>query len=482
MKTRLGGLALLAGIGGIALVGAAAALVPTDPQATHPAYAALNLPAAWELSTGSPGVVIAVVDSGVDPAHPDLAGAVSGGYDFVDDDADAGDTARNGHGTAVAGAAAARANNGFGGVGACFRCGVLPLRVLGPDGIALNVNTAAAIDYAVDHGAAVVNASIYGERSPQVLEDAIARGRAAGVLVVAAAGNEANTRPQFPAAFPETISVASATAAGQRAPFTSYGDWVKFAAPDCAPITTLGGGSGVGCATSVSTPLVAGVVGLLRARAPYATADDLEQALAATARPVPGTRYGLVDAAAALARLGQPAPKLHPRVFGEAVVGGRVDGFTGLWSGARLEIAYRWERCRETCAAIPGATASRYTAAAEDAGFALRLAVSAPGLVEVVSPATAAVGARPQLTARPSIAGSPRVGRRLVARHGSWTGTDLRYAIRWQRCHGGCSPVGTGATYRVRPRDRGHRLQIEVIASNDLGAVVAISRPTRVVR
>ena len=72
---------------------------------------------------------------------------------------------------------------------------------------------------------------------------------------------------------------------------------MKFAAPDCAPITTLGGGSGVGCATSVSTPLVAGVVGLLRALAPFATADDLERALAETDHPVAGTRYGLVDAA-----------------------------------------------------------------------------------------------------------------------------------------------------------------------------------------
>ena len=237
----------------------------------------------------------------------------------------------------------------------------MPLRVLGADGIALNVNTATAIDYAVDHGAAVVNASIYGERSPQVLRDAVARARAAGVLVVAAAGNEANTTPEFPAAFPETISVASATPAGERAPFTSYGDWVKFAAPDCAPITTLGGGSGVGCATSVSTPLVAGVVGLLRSRAPFATADDLERALATSARPVSGTRYGLVDAAAALARLGQPAPTLHPVVLGEPVVGEQLEGFSGLWSGAGVDVRYRWERCRDTCAGIPSA-AARYTA------------------------------------------------------------------------------------------------------------------------
>jgi subtilisin family serine protease len=482
LARRVVRIAALAGVATAVLAGAAAALVPSDPQGAHPAYAALHLPAAWDVTTGSPEVVIAVVDSGVDPSHPDLAGAVRPGYDFVDDDADAVDSARNGHGTAVAGAAAARANNGFGGVGTCFGCSVMPLRVLGADGIALNVNTAAAIDYAVDHGAAVVNASIYGERSPQVLRDAIARARAAGVLVVAAAGNEANTTPEFPAAFPETISVASATPAGERAPFTSYGDWVKFAAPECAPITTLGGGSGVGCATSVSTPLVAGIVGLLRARAPFATADDLEGALAATAHAVAGTRYGLVDAAAALVRLGQSAAALHPVVLGEPVVGEELEGFSGLWSGSGVVVGYRWERCRDACAPIPDATTARYEPTAEDASFAIRLVLSAPGLAEAVSPATKAVGARPAFTARPSIAGRPRVGARLVARVGSWEGTSLRYAITWQRCRQGCSPAGKGATYRVRPRDRGWRLRVQVTAANDLGSATASSRLTARVR
>jgi hypothetical protein len=482
MARRLARLAAVACVVLAALAGAAAALVPSDPQATHPAYAALHLPAAWDVTTGSPEVVIAVVDSGVDPSHPDLAGAVRAGYDFVDDDADAADSARNGHGTAVAGAAAARANNGFGGMGTCFGCSVMPLRVLGPDGIALNANTASAIDYADDHGAAVVNASIYGERSPQVLQDAIARARAAGVLVVAAAGNEANTTPEFPAAFPEAISVASATPDGVRAPFTSYGDWVKFAAPDCAPITTLGGGSGVACATSVSTPLVAGVVGLLRAHARYATADDLERALATTAHPVAGTRYGLVDAAAALARLGQPAASLHPVVLGEPAVGEELEGFSGLWSGAGVPVGYRWERCRDACAPISAAAAPRYVPTTADTGSTIRLVLSAPGLPDAVSPATKTVGARPSLTARPSIAGRPRVGARLVARVGSWVGTDLRYSIVWHRCRQGCSPAGRGGSYRVRPRDRGWRFRVEVTATNGLGAVTAFSRQTTRVR
>jgi subtilisin family serine protease len=251
-KRRGGIVVLVAVLAAAVLAGTVEALVPSDPQADHPTYAALNLPAAWDLTTGSPRVVIAIVDSGIDAAQPDLAGAIRPGYDFVSRDADATDPP-GGHGTAVAGVAAARASNGFGGMGTCFSCDLMPLRVLGLDGIAFNTNTAAAIDYAVDHGAAVVNASIYGPHSPPTLRDAIVRARAAGVLVVAAAGNEGTADPQYPAAFPEAISVGAATMDGVLARYSSFGSWLKFAAPECAPITSIGGGSDVGCATSVAS-------------------------------------------------------------------------------------------------------------------------------------------------------------------------------------------------------------------------------------
>ena len=187
-----------------AAAGTAGALIPSDPYATHPSYGALRLPTAWELTTGAPGVVIAIVDSGVEASHPDLAGAFVPGRDLVDRDDDATDPPGP-HGTAVAGVAAARGGNGFGGAGACFSCRLMPIRVLGLDGFAFNTNIAAAIDYAVDHGAAVVNISLYGPHSPPRLREAIIRARAAGVLVVAAAGNEGTPEPQYPAAFPETM-------------------------------------------------------------------------------------------------------------------------------------------------------------------------------------------------------------------------------------------------------------------------------------
>ena len=479
MRGRAAALIAIAACFAAVLASPASSLTPTDPQAGHAAYSALNLPAAWDVTTGSPDVIVAVVDSGVDATHPDLQGAVEAGHNFVDDDADASDIL--GHGTAVAGVVAARAN-GLGSVGVCFECDLMPLRVVRFDGFALNTDTAAAIDYAVDHGAAVVNASLYGERSPRRLHDAVARARAQGVLVVAAAGNEGNTTRQYPAAFPEAISVASATAQGPLATFSSRGSWVDFAAPECAPMTLLGGGTGVGCATSISTPLVAGTIALLRTHAPFATAADIELALASTARPVTGTQHGLVDAAAALARLGRPAPTLAPVILDRPVVGDELEAFTGVWSGAGLAVSYQWERCRSACSSIPGATASRYTPTKNDAGFKLRVAMSADGAGQALSAATPEVAARPVSLALPSIAGRRTVGARLVARHGSWDGTNLRYSIEWLRCRHKCVPVAQGASYRVQSRDRGSRLRIAVDATNSVGAASALSRLTSVVR
>ncbi len=471
----------LAVVGAGVLAAGVDALVPSDPQAGHPTYATLGLPAAWDLTTGSPQIIIAIVDSGIDPTHPDLVGAVRPGHDFVDRDDDATDPPGP-HGTSVAGVAAARANNGFGGMGVCFSCSLMPLRVLGLDGIAFNTNTAAAIDYAVDHGAAVVNASLYGPNSPQRLRDAIVRARAAGVLVVAAAGNEGTADPQYPAAFPEAISVGAAAPGGALTRYSSFGGWLKFAAPECAPVTAIGGGSDVGCATSIASPLVAGTVALLRAHAPFASADELEDALARSARPVPGTRHGLVNAAAALAALGRPKPRLRPVVIGSAVVAGSLEAFTGMWSGARLVVTYQWERCRDSCTPIDGATGPRYAPQQTDAGYGLRVTVSSPAAGPATSATTERVAEPARSLERPSIAGGVRVGALLVANRGTWSGTDLRFSVSWLRCRGSCTQIKTGTAYRVRPRDRGYRLRVTVLASNSVGSASARSTPTSVVR
>jgi thermitase len=369
----------------------AGAAVPTDPLAGSWPYAAVGLPAAWDVTTGSPSVVIAVVDSGVDGTHPDLAGAVDPGHDFVDDDADAADS--TGHGTAVAGILAARANNGLGAAGACWSCRILPLRVLRPDGFAYYPVQARAIDYAVAHGAAVVNVSLYGESRDPRLEDAVQRARAAGVIVVAAAGNEGATTREYPAAFPQAISVGATVEDGTLAGYSERGSWVKLAAPACAATTQLGGGFGAGCGTSGATPLVAGVAALLRANAPFASVGEIERALERTARPVTGIRFGRIDAFAALQALGRPEPHLTPAIVGYPYVGSVLTGYSGVWAGARLDASIRWVRCRDAaCSRVTtvgkGAT---YRVDVLDRRHRLRIVVTAASVATARSAPTGLV-------------------------------------------------------------------------------------------
>jgi thermitase len=375
--------------------GGAQAALPDDPLATSWTYRAAGLPGAWDLTTGSPAVVIAVVDSGVDGSHPDLAGAVDPGYDFVDGDTTATDG--QGHGTAVAGIAAARANNGVGAAGVCWRCRIMPLRVIGPEGYAPNARTAAAIDYAVEHGAAVINISLYGENLNARLQDAVRRARAAGVVVVAAAGNEGGRIREYPAAYPPVLSVGATEEDGRLTNYSSRGDWVKLAAPACAPTTQLGGGFGAGCGTSGATPVVAGIAALLRSRAPFATVGDIEKALASTARHVTGVRFGRVDAFAALKQLGRPGPRLLPTIDGYPYVGETLKAYSGTWSGASLELAYRWARCGTAkCVRMRTvATGRTYTLRPADRGRRLRVAVTATDgtrTITAMSAPTRAVG------------------------------------------------------------------------------------------
>jgi subtilisin family serine protease len=470
-----------------AVVASTGALTPADPLAMHWSYAALNLPAAWDIETGSPEIVIAVIDSGVDATHPDLAGAVAEGYDFVNDRIALAPV--DGHGTGVAGTAAARADNGVGGVGACFECKVLPLQVINDAGIAVNshialeVHIARAIDYAVDHGAAVVNVSLGSPNSPPELERAIARARVAGVLVVASAGNESSDTPQYPAAVPGTVSVGASTYSQRRATFSNHGSWVRFAAPECAPIAVLGGGHRIGCGTSFSSPLVAGVIALVRAHAPFATADDIEAWLARSARAVPGTLFGIPDAAEVLRLVGSPEARLRPVILGSAAVGSELEAFSGIWAGSGLRVNYAWDRCRRgTCTSIAGATSASYTPTEEDRAHRLRAVVSADGLSAAASAQTRVVESRPRLLVRPTVAGKARVGARLTVHLGRWMGENILLTTTWQHCARTCEQVAVGQSYRVRPSDRGHRLRALVQAANSVGTGAAASTPTRVVR
>jgi hypothetical protein len=476
---------------GVALVtvlapSGAQAAVPSDPLASTWTYEAIGLLAAWDVTTGSEAVVIAVVDTGVQASHPDLLGAFHPGLDLIGHDYDDVE----GHGTAVAGLAAARANNGLGAAGACWSCRIMSLRVVENGFVVEPSFLQIAVDYAVATGAAIVNLSLSGGLRDPNVEQAILRARAEGVLVVAAAGNEgrtsAATTERYPAAYPGVLSVAATVESGGLADYSSRGDWVKLAAPASSPTTLLGGGFGVvGPGTSFAAPLVSGVVGLLRSRFPLHNASQLETALTETARPTAGIRFGRVDAFAALQRLAEMAPALEPTILGAAIPGQRLTAYSGVWPGAGLAVAYRWERCRgESCAAV--GDDRTYAVRREDGGARLRAVLSAPGFETAVSGLTALVPTRVRNEAAPSISGRPLVGSRLTARRGSWTGTSLRFTYQWVRCPDAACRSGRfvahGVSYLLREADRGRRLKLAVTATGALGRATAHSRPTPRIR
>jgi subtilisin family serine protease len=283
-----------------------AAGTPNDaywPQEWSPVKT--HAPQAWDLTTGSSSVVVAVVDTGVDAGQPDLAGRVLPGYDFVNGDADAGDD--QGHGTAVAGVTAAAGDNGVGVAGYCWQCRILPVKVLGADGSGFNSWVAEGIIWAVDHGARVINASLGSLTDDLTLAAASQYAAQHGVLLVAAAGNDASAMLRYPAALPGVLSVGASDQNDQPYSFSNSG--AAVAAPGENVTTGIQGSYVVFVGTSSAAPVVSGIAALAFAVAPTATAVQVTQALETTASPSPGSANGRVDAYATVHLL---APQLAP--------------------------------------------------------------------------------------------------------------------------------------------------------------------------
>jgi subtilisin family serine protease len=322
----------------------------------------INAPAAWVRSLGN-GQTVAVLDSGIDSGHPEFDGQLVDGYDFVEDDSSYEDD--NGHGTHVAGIVAAKSNNGLGIAGVAWNAKIRPVKVLNASGVGSHADVAEAIRWSADQGDRIINLSLGSTANSTTLRDAIDYAYNKGVLIVAAAGNQAQAgNPTiYPAAYDHVLAVGSVTANQQRADYSSYGPYVDLAAPGGS-----GSGTGLGAriwstyprnisngnsvtgykdvaGTSQAAPHVSGVAALVLALNPGLGPDQVAAILqeSATDLGAPGRDEhfgaGLLNAAGAVNRTvgvmaaasnerpivpaaaPQPATVDAPFVPGELIVG-----------------------------------------------------------------------------------------------------------------------------------------------------------------
>jgi subtilisin family serine protease len=321
----------------------AADLTPNDPdygrlwglhntgQTGGAPGADIDAEAAWDILTGDPGVVVGVIDSGVDYTHPDLAdniwtnpGEIPGngidddangyvddvrGWDFINNDNDPMDDFS--HGTHVAGTIAAAGNNQVGVVGVSWRARIMPLKFLGSNGTGSTADAVEAVEYATMMGADITNNSWGGGGFSQALYDAIQAGGQNDVLFVASAGNagiNTDLSPQYPSTYDldAIVSVAATDHNDQLASFSNYGlVTVDLGAPGVQTYSTMPGGSyGYKSGTSMAAPHVSGVAALLRSLRPNISISTLKsrlmdegEAIAALAnRTVSGNRLNALFA------------------------------------------------------------------------------------------------------------------------------------------------------------------------------------------
>jgi len=353
--------------------------IPNDPEYTRQWHysspiSGINMPKAWDVSTGGPDVVVAVIDTGVRFDHPDLMNNLLPGYDFVKNakgardgdgrDADATDEGdwlvagqcgrnypprdRNSswHGTHVAGTIAAEGNNGQGVTGVAWNASIVPVRVLGACGgytsdITDGMRWAAGLPVpgapANPYPAQVLNLSLGGQGAcgyayQQAVNDVRAKGAA---VVVAAGNNNQNVRDFSPGNCQGVISVASNNKEGNRAFYSNYGDMIDITAPGGGRsegiLSTYNSGKrqaaqnnyNYSMGTSMAAPHVAGIAALMYSLDASLTPDQVEQYMVETSRPFPagstcntsncGT--GIVDTFAALQRVKgiKPTPKPNPQ-------------------------------------------------------------------------------------------------------------------------------------------------------------------------
>jgi thermitase len=344
----------------------AANTVPNDPFFDRQwAHTIMQSPAAWDITTGKTNVTIAIVDTGIDETHPDLASKIVPGYDFVDNDSNPHD--ENGHGTHCAGIAAAVTNNGVGVAGVNWRARIMPIRVLNADGSYTLDVLDEGIVWASAHGAKVISISIELSAYSLSVQEAVDIAHAAGSLVVAAMGNGNSSHPAYPAYYNNVLAVAATGQNDLRAPYSNYGPRCDVAAPG-GNMAAYHDPRGIystmptypvhmttfdhyymnydyAQGTSQAAPYVAGLAALLWALEPSLTPDQVEATIESTAvdKGAPGWDpyygHGRVNALAALRAYSRPVAPVLSSI-------GNTDGdgaYLVDWNDVPYATAYRLE-------------------------------------------------------------------------------------------------------------------------------------------
>lgn len=293
-------------------------LAPSDTlYAGQYAHGLINSEAAWDITTGLSAVTIAIIDSGIELSHPEFAGRLVSGYDFVERDHTPQDVC--GHGTHVAGIAAAAGNNSQGVAGVAWGVRIMPLRVLDGYCIGSTADVAAALVWAADNGADVINLSLGTSAPSSLMENGTYYAYSKGVVVVAAGGN-AGTSPLFyPAAHPWVLAVGATDTAGDRGVFSNTGPELDLMAPGVDILSTTPSGYfyyqtlfgtsatyGELSGSSMAAPFVAGAAALLAGLPAFDSPNKIYQALMESALDMEvagrddNTGYGLLQIDAAL--------------------------------------------------------------------------------------------------------------------------------------------------------------------------------------
>jgi subtilisin family serine protease len=349
------------------------------------AGADINAPAAWDLTTGG-DVTVAVVDTGVDYNHVDLKNNIwtnpadpPNGIDddhngFVDDvhgiDLSNGDSDPmddSGHGTHVAGIVGSEGNNGLGTVGVNWKVHLMALKFLNASGEGSTAQAAEAIDYAINAGAKVINASWGGPAYSFALYKAIKDADNQGVLFVAAAGNEgdnSDTSPEYPAAFdlPNIVSVAATDSDDSLLDFSNYGSrTVDLGAPgdeiySTVPKQVSASGYAYFSGTSMAAPFVSGAAALYLARTPQSTVTQVRDALLQSVDPLPslagktvtGGRLDVGKALGAGQSVQAPPPPAQPSADVTGPSQFRLISPRNRYESRKLGVRFRWQRSNDT--------------------------------------------------------------------------------------------------------------------------------------